>query len=365
MQTGPFTQTRRNALRVLAGLPLALHAQTVAKIGSVPGKPWLSSTRREFTAPELLDAPDEWIERSFAWVDDMLRRFPPGIPEHPVRRAALIRLDDILHIDSAPKKPIVQEYFKRRMADAIAEIEKTPVREGARIWKLYNHGFLVRTPAASWTFDLVPGPPRVDGFSITGDMLERLVTQSDATFVSHMHADHANADVARLFLKQGKAVVLPEGLWSDRADLAGRVTYPTRSTSEVTEVGIRAGKERLRVVAHPGHQGATVTNNVHLVRSPDGFAALQTGDQWFEADFEWMAHIGSRHNVDVMLPNCWTMDIQRMARGVNPRLIITGHENEMAHTVPHREDYTQTWNRLHGSQYPLVLMTWGESFRLI
>ena len=33
-----------------------------------------------------------------------------------------------------------------------------------------------------------------------------------------------------------------------------------------------------------------------------------------------------------------------------------------AHTVPHREDYTQTWSHLHGSGYPLVLMTWGETF---
>ena len=34
----------------------------------------------------------------------------------------------------------------------------------------------------------------------------------------------------------------------------------------------------------------------------------------------------------------------------------------MSHTVDHREDYTQTYNRLFGSPYPAVVMTWGESY---
>jgi hypothetical protein len=66
--------------------------------------------------------------------------------------------------------------------------------------------------------------------------------------------------------------------------------------------------------------------------------------------------------VDIYLPNCWMPDLDRAVRGVNPRLVITGHENEMAHTVPHREDYTQTYNRLHGIPYPALVMTWGESY---
>jgi hypothetical protein len=47
---------------------------------------------------------------------------------------------------------------------------------------------------------------------------------------------------------------------------------------------------------------------------------------------------------------------------VNPKLILTGHENEMGHTVDHREDYTQTYNHLFGVPYPFIVMAWGESF---
>jgi hypothetical protein len=35
----------------------------------------------------------------------------------------------------------------------------------------------------------------------------------------------------------------------------------------------------------------------------------------------------------------------------------------MGHTVDHREDYTQTYERLYRLRYPYVVMTWGESYR--
>jgi hypothetical protein len=34
----------------------------------------------------------------------------------------------------------------------------------------------------------------------------------------------------------------------------------------------------------------------------------------------------------------------------------------MGHTVDHREDYTQTYNRMFGVPYPLVVMAWGETW---
>ncbi|MCX6633115.1 MAG: hypothetical protein NTW28_36430, partial [Candidatus Solibacter sp.] len=86
------------------------------------------------------------------------------------------------------------------------------------------------------------------------------------------------------------------------------------------------------------------------------------GDTGAGSDFDWIAQIGRDHRVDVLLPNCWTTDIQRVARGVDPQLILTGHENEMGHTVDHREDYTQTYNHLFGSRYPFLVMAWGESY---
>lgn len=330
-----------------------------------PKPAFVTSARRLFTAPELLDTPDEWIDRSLQWVNFTLDARRPSLVEHPLRRAALIRLDDVLHIPSTPEKPLVQAFYRARMERAVEEIERTTVTEGMRIWKLYNHGFLVRTATVSFTYDLVPGVEKL-GFTIPAALMDRLVAQSDATFISHLHGDHASAEIARRFLAAGKPVVAPEALWKDQPDLAGRLTILERSTKIEHELRVRGGAQMLRVMAYPGHQGPPVLNNISLVTTPEGFTTVQTGDQWQMDepgdDFEWISSIGRDRDVDVLLPNCWTNHLDRMVRGVNPKLVITGHENEMGHVVPHREDYTQTYNRLFGIPYPSIVMTWGESF---
>lgn len=330
---------------------------------SVSAPPFVSSPRREFTAPELRDASDEWIDRSLQWADYILKKFAPAIPEPPERRAALIRLDDILHIESAPAKPLVQAFYKHRIEDAVAEMETTPVKDGVRIWKLYNHGFVVRTPTVTFAFDLVAGIP-VEGFVISAALQQRLVDQCDALFISHEHGDHASRELAALFLKAGKPVVAPDGLWADDPLFAGHIVYPPRSLTETYSLPVRQGSQHLTVQAWPGHQ-IPVLNNIHMVTSPEGFTVLHTGDQETPeepgTDYAWIDHIGEHHHVDVLLPNCWVTDLKRVIRGVNPDLVLTGHENEMQHTVDHREDYTQTYNRLFGTTYRYMVLGWGES----
>ena len=129
-----------------------------------PHPPFAYSSRRLLAAPELHDAPDEWIDRSLQWIDYILRNYRPDVVELPQRRPALFRLDEILHIQSAPAKPLVQDFYRMRLENAIAEIEQTKVTEGMRIWRLYNHGALVRTASVSFTFDIVPGT-RTPGFA--------------------------------------------------------------------------------------------------------------------------------------------------------------------------------------------------------
>jgi L-ascorbate metabolism protein UlaG (beta-lactamase superfamily) len=331
-----------------------------------PKAAYLSSPRRAFTAPELRDAPDEWLERSFAWANDMFRTYPPAVPEHPARRAALIRLDDILHIESAPKKPLVHRFYHDQVRQGVDDIEKTKLTSGARLWKIYSHSWIVRTPSVTVAFDLVPGPPGNVDFALPKGTMEKLARLSDVLFISHLHSDHANKEVAKLFLEQGKPVVAPEGLWKTDEYFATRLTYPQRSAEKVHEIAVRVGGPVLRYVAYPGHQGKAPINNNHMVISPEGFTVMHTGDQSSDdndwSDFTWIMNVGFQHKVHVLLPNCWTTDIQRMARGVNPKLILTGHENEMSHTVDHREDNTQTYNHLFGTPYPFIVMSWGEGF---
>jgi L-ascorbate metabolism protein UlaG (beta-lactamase superfamily) len=330
-----------------------------------PHPPFAYSSRRLLTAPELRDAPDEWIDRSLQWINYILHHYRPDVVELPERRPALFRLDEILHIQSAPAKPLVQDFYRMRLESAIAEIEQTRVTEGIRIWRLYNHGALVRTASVSFTFDIVPGT-RTPGFALAPEVLKRLVAESDATFISHLHGDHANADVARMFLAAGKPVIAPEGLWADDAQLSKQLTYLKRSIDDVHDVHVREGNQVLKVVAYPGHQGATVVNNVHFVTTPESFSVLHTGDQSGDegpgTDFEWLTQIGHYRHVDVLLCNGWTNDLHRIVRGVDPQLVIPGHENEMSHQIDHREEYTQDYERMFGLNYPFIVMTWGESY---
>ena len=79
------------------------------------------------------------------------------------------------------------------MEQAIVEIEQTRVEEGMMIWKLYNHGFVVRTSSVTIGFDLVSGKStHVEGFSIEDAVMKKLIDQCDVLFISHRHSDHVS-----------------------------------------------------------------------------------------------------------------------------------------------------------------------------
>lgn len=299
--------------------------------------------------------------------------YPPAWPEPEARKSALLLLDGVLHDVYAPSRPPVQEFFHSRMNKAVDEIEKAEIHEGARIWKLYNHGFVVRTKSVTIGFDLVSGRSSgIQEFSVSDELMSRLVTQCDVLFVSHYHGDHAEESVAQLFINQGKPVVAPEDVWRDKAFYEDLV-HPDRVPHAEQKLSVQNGQQNLKVVVYPGHQGSDIENNVYLVYTPEGLTFSQMGDQSNDDDFRWIDEVGLRHRVDVLLPNCWTSDIVRVASGFDPVLIITGHENEMGHTIDHREPYWLTYQRREGSDRfggsrdvgyhtPLILMTWGESY---
>ena len=164
----------------------------------------------------------------------------------------------------------------------------------------------------------------------------------------------------------GKPVIAPERFFAEDVSLSGYLTVPERSLDTIHEIPVQNGKRNLKVVTYPGHQGPPVQNNVNLVIAPEGFTVVHTGDQSGDEDpghdFDWLAHIGHNHRVDVLLSNGWTNDLHRIVRGVNPHLVIPGHENEMTHEVSHREEYTQDYERMFGLHYPYIVMAWGEGY---
>ncbi len=218
------------------------------------------------------------------------------------------------------------------------------------IWKLDNDGFVVKTRHHTYGFDVS------DPAESTTATAERRATQLaeplDASFTTHRHGDHLNPALMQKMVARGKPVVIPANLWSD--DVRGRGM-------------LRVGGGEKRSVAgmscevFPGHQ-ADVPNNVYLITA-DGLSIMHAGDQFHEADFPaWIDHLGESRQVDVLLVSCWALDLPRMAQGIRPELIITGHENELWHPVRERESFGDTYGRLSAVHCPSVVMTWGEKF---
>ena len=295
-------------------------------------------------------------------VDEALSAYPPDLEEPLERKMAMLMLDGVLHEEAAPERPAVQDFLKRRVAAAIHEISISKVEKGAMIWKLYNHGFVVRTPSVTMGFDLVPGNPWMEGdFRVDQAVFRKLADACDVLFISHLHGDHANQWLAETFIDHGKPVIAPPEIW-DGLPIHERILHLPREAHTRQKI-LLPHDVQLSVVVYPGHQGADIQNNVVLVTSPEGISVAHTGDQSGpEDEWAWMDKIGDFHRTDILLPNCWTPDILRMIRGVAPALVITGHENEMGHTVDHRESNWLTYTRLKGAASPYILMTWGESY---
>jgi len=350
---------------LLVLITISCKAQNNQTKSSVLIDPTLNEIQNQFM--------DNQAEALLSQASKVFSDYPPNWPEPAARQSALLLLDGVLHDVYAPQRPPVQLFFKTRMREAIEEIEQTEIALGARIWKLYDHGFVIRTKTVTVGFDLIRGKSaRAEGFPISEDYMDRLIKQCDVLFISHYHGDHAEEWVAQSFIDQGKPVVAPPEVWKDKS-INKYITHLERVPHTIQTLPVQGGKQILEVIVYPGHQGENIENNVSLVKTPEGLSFSHMGDQSNSDDFEWIDEVGNNHVVDVLMPNCWTTDIVRVALGFNPALVITGHENEMGHTIDHREPYWLTYQRREGSDRfggsselgydtPLILMTWGESY---
>ena len=330
--------------------------------------------------PNLDKKGDNYINRQTeAFILEIKRTITDLPPQYPLPRErylGLLLIDAVLHDVYAAQRPAVQVFFHSQIMKAVKEIESTTIEEGAKIWQLYNHGFIVRTKSITIAFDMVTGESaQSDGFTLSSDIMSRLIDQCDALFISHRHRDHTDIRVAQQFLDQNKPVVAPPQVWEGQP-IHDKITHLIREAHTIQKLPLKNKGLSIDVVIYPGHQMSSHENNVSLIISPEGISFAQMGDQINEGDFmvdyEWIDKVSDHHEVDILLPPCWTNEIYRIVKGFNPKLVIPGHENELGHTVDDRvpfwddSEYLElTYPALKASEYPLVLMTWGESYHYL
>lgn len=296
--------------------------------------------------------------------DALLRDNLPGYAVSDERRAGFILIDHVMHDDAkAAYRVAVQRFFHRRVDVAIKEIASERVKTGAIIWKIYNDAFVVKTPSVTIGFDLTRGySTGAQGFFIADDTMTKLIESCDVLFVSHLHLDHADEWVAGQFIKQGKPVITPPQVWAGRP-IYNSVAHLDRVPEENQTLTLGRGRGALTVYCYPGHQ-TIYQNNFVLVTTAEGLTFGHTGDEnsTGTGDRAWLKDIWRHHATDVLMPNCWSPDIYAMLGGVQPNLVITGHEDELGHVQFFRQPNWLTMDILDHEPQRHVYLMWGEKF---
>jgi len=301
-------------------------------------------------------------ELTFDLVNEILACDTPSVAEpSQARRAALYMLDQIFHDTRLDGSPLVGHFLDRRMNLVLDDL-KRPLPEGMKVYKLYNDGWIIRTPEVTIGWDVCRD-------RVYGDLGRRTMADSIATalgdacdilFLTHNHGDHVDPLVVGRLVATGKPVIAPDQILPDNAG----VTHTRRETIWKETFRAANGAE-LHATVIPGHQDH-LQNNIYVVTTPDGYTVCSTGDQWLASDLDMMLDLeGKIPSVDVLMPICWAAKLPDMCRSFGAKVVLTGHENELAHSIDHREAYWLSYNKLEGFPLPTCLMTWGESFHYV
>lgn len=285
----------------------------------------------------------------------ILNRYPPDTLHANERKLALFALDGIYHDTRLDTSSALKNHFSQIMNRIVDSLKTTAVDEGIQIYKAYNHGFILKSESVTIAIDLVrPGKNKY----ISDVQMQKLVELSDILFITHLHGDHADAVVADMFVKQGKKVIVPTGLWEDKS-----INYVHLRDSAVTisDNIVLSNGQKLGIKVFPGHQGP-VPNSIYAITTPENLTLMHTGDQANKKDLAWIKNIKEKVCIDVLLLHCWMPNMETAIAGIQPNLIITGHENELGHTIDHREPYWLTFNKLKSITVPYVVMAWGEYY---
>lgn len=292
----------------------------------------------------------------FSLVNAILDKDLPSVGRpSQARQAALLLLDGVFHDTRMDGSASIESFMYARMERILDDFEK-PLSEGMKIYKLYNDGFIVRTKDVTIAFDLYRGGRmKKDSTLIANTTMQALVEKCDLMFLSHNHPDHVDPVVIQMFTDAGKTVVAAGNICPDN----DKITH-VRS-GQLLDRTLVVDQYRVSVKILPGHQDE-MENNIYVVTVGD-YTIAHTGDQYNKDDLEWLRQIKTKiPPLDVLLVNCWAYSLYEMIEGFAPKLVITGHENELGHSIDHRESYWLSYNKLEKLQTPSCLMTWGECF---
>lgn len=289
-----------------------------------------------------------------------LATYPPVTSPCDERKLALFSIDALLHDTRLDNGLAFRQSIEKRHNLVVEQLKNDkPKANEVRIYQLYNHAFIVQTPSVTIGFDMFRGG-KTDHPFISESIMQNLVSKCDILMITHEHGDHTDISVVQMFCNQNKIVLAPPGILQN---FSQHVKYLRGENVIVEKINIPEKNISLTVRVFPGHQ-SQMLNNVYAVTTPEGITVMHTGDQYHTEDMKWLSRVADEVKVDVFIVNCWTMDLLKTVEGVKPELIIAGHENEMGHTIDHREPYWLTFERFKDVKTPYITMAWGEFYTI-
>jgi len=283
------------------------------------------------------------------------------------RRNALALVDTVTHYP-APQDDCIKDLFLSRYTKVIESVEKTHVETGIVIWNVYNLSYIVKTKDITVAFDLIrlPGCLRKKGSEVFHkNLTKKLIDLCDVLFVSHIHVDHADPFVAEEFLKQGKPVIAPLTVFSNEI-FYSKITHLTRDGKK-RKLKIPKLNEELLLRIYPGHQAISadtaVDNNFTIITFANDITIAHSGDQAWLDDFKWLDLIYKDSNIDVLMINTWTIDPNRVIKGLKPKFVLPGHINEMTHELISRKPFWESYQVWKNGGDKVIHLFWGEPYK--
>lgn len=261
------------------------------------------------------DTPNTDLDNPYSYIQEQLRAFPPCAGYLEERKDVILSLDAALKEDAARWDPGIMALYQSMMGVVETEISE-PLVSGVRIWSMYNHGFILKTPGTIIAFDLVHGYPSW-GYQIP----ETVLAQIDVLFITHRHEDHLDRSLVRAVLELGGQVVMPV---EDK--LIGYDLVYLGPNEQVVVAG-------LQITAHDGLHGG-IPVRMYEVTTSEGVTVLHTGDN------QTSETLPEGLRVDILLLNAWVNEggggstlegTRNSIMKIEPKLTVLGHILEMSH----------------------------------
>ncbi|MBN1352222.1 T9SS type A sorting domain-containing protein [candidate division KSB1 bacterium] len=265
----------------------------------------------------------------------------PQTGDQSIRNNSLGSIDDLIPNVIAPNHPDTRLFFKNMLTKALFEIRTEKVVEGATIWQIYNHGFVVKTPSTVFGIDL-------HDYYSTPEFLN-LADLIDVYFISHGHTDHFSSSLMSLMKSLGKPIVGPGEF--DRSTIR---LYSGDSTVVCN----------LKVKAHFGLHSVPVRQ--FEIITPEGLKFLHTGDNQTSETLPTVT------GVDVLMLNAWINESGTVSHvegtriainKIKPKVTLPGHIFELGHlpgsAVYYRDVIASDDGSLASEYY---VLGWGERY---